>query len=185
MNFRHYLTITVGTLVIGIATTQQARAGSECCPVSAQKSQTTPATTKTASTPAAPKVPANAVAEVLDQYAKIHAALAADSFGGVPAAAREIARLVNNDQAKSLPAHVAKQAEDLANAKDLAAARNAFKPLSQSLARYLAAEKIQTGKYHQVYCPMVKAGCIQTTKAVQNPYHGSEMLKCGEVVGTY
>ena len=73
------------------------------------------------------------------------------------------------------------QAETLAKATDLKAAREAFKPLSASLAKYLADNKAGKGIYHEAYCPMVKASWLQTEKAIKNPYMGRKMLDCGEL----
>ena len=75
---------------------------------------------------------------------------------------------------------VAKQAEALAKAKDLKAAREADKPLSASLIKYLADNKAGKGTYHEAYCPMVKASWLQTGKDIKNPYMGKDMLSCGE-----
>ena len=79
-----------------------------------------------------------------------------------------------------LPSAVAKQAGLLAEAKDLKAARQAFKPLSTSLIKYLAQHKASKGVYHVVYCPMAEASWIQTGQEVKNPYLGKAMLDCGE-----
>ena len=59
------------------------------------------------------------------------------------------------------------QAETLAQAKNLKAARDAFKPLSASLAKYLADNKAGMGTYHEAYCPMVKANWLQTGNAIK------------------
>jgi hypothetical protein len=80
-----------------------------------------------------------------------------------------------------LSPEVAKQAETLAQAKDLKAARAAFKPLSASLVKYLADKKAGKGVYHEVYCPMADANWLQTGKDIKNPYFGKEMLDCGEI----
>ncbi|MBI3987919.1 MAG: DUF3347 domain-containing protein [Lentisphaerae bacterium] len=142
-------------------------------------------TAKAAATIAAAKEPPASMTAVLDQYAKIQAALAGDTIEGVPAAARAIGKLAADDAGKTLPADVATQADALGKAKDLDAARAAFKPLSSALSRYLTAEKIKTGRYVQAYCPMAKAGWLQTDKAIKNPYYGKSMLSCGEIVTTF
>ena len=82
---------------------------------------------------------------------------------------------------KMLSPQVAKQAETLAAAKDLKAAREADKTLSASLIKYLADNKAGKGVYHEAYCPMVKASWLQTEKAIKNPYMGRDMLSCGEL----
>src|SRR5260221_4796364 len=120
------------------------------------------------------------VKSVLDQYLKIQGELAKDSIKGVDEHAAAIAKAVKGDDMKMLSPDVAKQADALAQAKDLRAARAAFKPLSASLVKYLADNKAGGGTYHEAYCPMVKASWLQTGKAIKNPYMGKEMLSCGE-----
>lgn len=120
------------------------------------------------------------VKSVYDSYLKIQAELAKDSIKGVDENANAIAKAVRGDEMKMLPADVATQAEALAKAKDLKTAREAFKPLSKSLIKYLADNKAGKGTYHEAYCPMVKASWLQTEKEIKNPYMGNEMLSCGE-----
>src|SRR5438874_1134959 len=121
------------------------------------------------------------VKSVLDHYLKIQAELAKDSLKGVDEHANAIAKAVKGDDMKMLSPDVAKQAESLAQAKDLKAAREADKPLSASLIKYLTDNKAGKGIYHEAYCPMVKASWLQTDKAIKNPYMGKEMLTCGEL----
>lgn len=121
------------------------------------------------------------VKSVYDSYLKIQVELAKDSTKGITGNASAIAKAVNGDKMKMLPADVAKQAETLAKAKNLKAVREAFKPLSASLTKYLADNKTGKGVYHEGYCPMVKAGWLQTEKEVRNPYMGSAMLTCGKL----
>lgn len=119
------------------------------------------------------------VKSVLDHYLKIQAELAKDSIKSVDEHASAISKAVKGDEMKMLSPDVAKQADTLAVAKDLKSAREAFKPLSTSLIKYLADNKAGKGVYHEAYCPMVKASWIQTEKDIQNPYMGKEMLTCG------
>ena len=121
------------------------------------------------------------VKSVLDHYLMIQTELAKDSLKGIDEHANAIAKAVKGDDMKMLSADVAKQAETLAKAKDLKAAREAFKPLSKSLIKYLADNKAGKGTYHEAYCPMVKASWLQTGKDIRNPYRGKEMLTCGEL----
>ena len=120
------------------------------------------------------------VKSVYDSYLKIQAELTKDSIKGVDENANAIAKAVRGDEMKMFPADVATQAEALAKAKDLKAAREAFKPLSKSLIKYLADNKAGKATYHEAYCPMVKASWLQTEKDIKNPYMGKEMLTCGE-----
>jgi Cu(I)/Ag(I) efflux system membrane fusion protein len=118
---------------------------------------------------------------VMSNYLAIQASLAGDSIQGLDEHAKAIATAVKGDAAKMLPPDVAAQAETLAQAKDITAARAAFKPLSASLIKYMAEEKAGKGLYHEVYCPMAEASWLQTGKDIRNPYYGKEMLDCGEL----
>ena len=119
------------------------------------------------------------VKSVLDHYLVIQTELAKDSVKGLDEHANAIAKAVKGDDMKMLSADVAKQAETLAKAKDLKAAREAFKPLSASLIKYLADNKAGKGTYHEAYCPMVKASWLQKETQIRNPYMGKEMPTCG------
>ena len=121
------------------------------------------------------------VKSVYDHYLKIQAELAQDGLKGVPEHGQAIAKSVRADDMKMLSPEVAKQADAVAQAKNLKAAREAFKPLSASLIKYLADNKVPVGTYHEAYCPMVKASWLQSGKSIKNPYMGNEMLTCGEL----
>ena len=119
------------------------------------------------------------VKSVLDHYLMIQTELAKDSVKGLDEHANAIAKSVKADDMKMLSLEVAKQAETLAKSKDLKSAREAFKPLSTSLIKYLTDNKAGKGSYHEAYCPMVKASWLQTEKNITNPYMGKGMLTCG------
>jgi Cu(I)/Ag(I) efflux system membrane fusion protein len=121
------------------------------------------------------------VKSVYGNYLKIESDLAKDSLAGVAENANAIAKTVRGDDAKALPTLVADQAESVAKAKDLTAAREAFKPLSKSLIKYLADNKVPKGTYYEVYCPMARASWLQANKDVNNPYMGKDMASCGIV----
>lgn len=119
------------------------------------------------------------VKSVYDAYLKIQAELVKDSLKGVSDNAAAIAKAVRGDDMKMLPSEVATQADTLAQAKDLKSAREAFKPLSTSLIKYLSDNKAGKGTYHEVYCPMAKASWLQSGTEIKNPYLGKEMPTCG------
>jgi hypothetical protein len=121
------------------------------------------------------------VKSVLDNYLAIQKELTKDSIKGVDEHATAIAKAVKGDDMKMLPPDVARQAEALAAAKDIKKAREAFKPLSASLVKYLSDNKAGKGTYHEAYCPMAKANWLQTENQVRNPYYGKSMLDCGEL----
>jgi len=130
--------------------------------------------------PAAGGALSETVKSVLDHYLKIQAALANDSTKGVADNAAAISKAVKADDAKTLSPDVATVADGLAKAKDLPAARESFKDLSQSLIKYMADKKVKTGKFEEVFCPMANASWLQTNQNIANPYLGHSMPGCGE-----
>jgi hypothetical protein len=125
------------------------------------------------------------VKSIYDHYLKIQAELAKDSIKGVSDHAKAIAEAVKGDKMKMLDSEVAVEAEALAKTTDLSTAREAFKPLSKMLIKYLADHKVQSGSYTEVYCPMANASWLQADKDVNNPYLGKSMPTCGQVKHTY
>src|SRR5256885_14505983 len=103
---------------------------------------------------------AEPVRSVLDHYLIIQKELAKDSMKGVDEHANSIAKVVRADESKILSPEVAKQAEAVAKAKDIKTARQAFKPLSASLVKYVADNKVAKGTYHEAYCPMARASWL-------------------------
>jgi hypothetical protein len=118
---------------------------------------------------------------VIENYLAAQASLAGDSMETISASAQALAQAVRTDTAKTFPTEVASQAEALAKAKDLATARKAFQPLSDSLIRFAKAGNIPAGALYEVYCPMAKASWLQAGKTVRNPYIGQAMLHCGQI----
>lgn len=140
------------------------------------------AQTAVATNDAAPRAVLSQPAQsVFDKYIKAQTTLAQDSLQGISEAASAITETIQGDSTKTFPPQVAEQAGALAKAKNLESAREAFKPLSESLIQYLKANKVPTGTYYEVYCEMAKAGWLQTDKTVRNPYFGRSMLRCGKI----
>jgi hypothetical protein len=128
----------------------------------------------------APALP-SLVQAVFDSYIKIQTALAQDSMQDVSANAAAITVTVQTVNAKLLSPDMAQQAKILAQASDLKSARDAFKPLSDSLIKYLDANKAYRGHYTQVFCSMTNARWLQTGSVVSNPYLGKDMARCGQI----
>ena len=88
----------------------------------------------------------------------------------------------------ALRATLAERVETLADAKNLAARRLAFRDLSGALTRWARRYGAPAGELHLVFCPMAfnHAGAfwLQRSETVNNPYHGLEMPRCGWVVET-
>ena len=134
---------------------------------------------------------------VAARYEAIHRALASDTVDGVAdnalaiqtaaeAAAEDFSAqkagvaTANTDACRSLLPEVARAAEKLAAAKDLKAARETFGELSRPMIRW---REMATGERPKVaYCPMAKKPWLQDSEEIANPYYGSKMLRCGEIV---
>lgn len=113
-----------------------------------------------------------AIENALENYLNVQSALARDSMQNVSVDAQALAKAVRGDESKALPMALAEQADTLAKAKNLAKARNAFKPLSESVIAFLKANGAPPGIYYEVYCPIAKASWLQTGATVRNPYLG-------------
>jgi len=129
---------------------------------------------------------------ILEQYLRIHDALAADKPEGVKRAAEQIVTLSDEvnpntvtgehkNHYRDLPMKMKKAAQKLAQGKDLGAVREAFKELSRPVAMWATMSKPK-GVF-VIYCSMASASWLQKDKAIRNPYHGATMLRCGEIVG--
>lgn len=60
--------------------------------------------------------------------------------------------------------------------------REGFKALSVQAAAFARDNPGGTLKIAAVWCPMAPGWWLQTAAQVENPYHGSEMLRCGSFV---
>jgi hypothetical protein len=119
--------------------------------------------------------------EVYDHYIAIQEELTKDSTKGVSEHANAIATAATTGHVKGLPSDTEKHADAVAKAKDIKSARQAFKPLSADFIKYRADNKGAKSAYHEAYCPMARAGWLQSGKEVRNPYYGKSMLDCGEL----
>ena len=120
--------------------------------------------------------------EVLAEYQKIQAALAADSTAGVVEAAATLADAAKPCNCTLEESAASKALVDAARAMTgtgLAALRERFKPLSEAMPAYLTAVGVDTAQLY--YCPMAKAYWMQAKSeaAIHNPYLGTKMSMCG------
>lgn len=83
--------------------------------------------------------------------------------------------------------NVMADAKGIAATKDVKAQRVLFVSLSKKMYDLVKVAKFQTPVYYQ-YCPMANNGkganWLSKENAVKNPYYGSKMMTCGEVVET-
>jgi len=110
---------------------------------------------------------------MLEGYISITEALYKDDLRAAKKAAKG---MIKHDKKSALAA----PASEIAKAKNLAAAREAFKSMSAKAVKM--AESSKDGKYTVMHCPMVKGGAgdwLSADGKVNNPYFGSKMAHCG------
>jgi hypothetical protein len=130
--------------------------------------------------------PAAIAPQLLGHYFTIQKVLAADSLTGVAGAASELSKLSR----KAATTQSAGKAELLAlsesaekfGAADLKTARASFGDLSDKMIAFVKASNSPRNPPYQYYCSMVKKNWLQPDKGTRNPYYGSSMLTCGELV---
>lgn len=126
------------------------------------------------------------VDKILNEYFKIQDILTQDSVKGVDAAARTIVSVAGQVQAGDAKVQALidtmKASAERMQGKELKAARNEFFELSKPLLVYLNMHYSGDSEYFRFYCDMAKKGWIQSKNDIRNPYYGSEMLKCGELI---
>ncbi|RZL98725.1 MAG: DUF3347 domain-containing protein, partial [Pedobacter sp.] len=76
------------------------------------------------------------------------------------------------------------QATKLVKSKDIKAQRGVFAKLSNEMITAVKAKNLLNAPVYVQYCPMKKASWLSTEKSIKNPYYGSAMLSCGNVVET-
>lgn len=117
---------------------------------------------------------------VLPHYEAVRKELLADSLKGVATHAEKIRKQAPQD---ALGKEIATAAGQLAAAKDLKTARDAFSALSKPMVRWHEATGSTSGKDTVVaYCPMAKRSWLQPKGKIGNPYYGPSMATCGEIV---
>lgn len=127
------------------------------------------------------------VEKVLVEYSVIQESLSKDSVQGIDSAAQEIDALAS--QTRTSDPDVQGLIDDLKAAsgkiqgQDLEAARDTFFELSKPLLVYLNKYYSGNKTYFRYFCGMAKKGWVQTEKGTRNPYYGSSMLTCGDLIG--
>ena len=79
---------------------------------------------------------------------------------------------------------LAKDAGKISSTNDLKKQREYFVDLSSDMATVARSLKLVNEPIYLQYCPMKKASWLSSEKQIRNPYYGSSMLTCGEVVET-
>jgi len=124
--------------------------------------------------------------QLLGHYYLIQNRLASDTTDGIAASAAKLAdisrRAAQTDTRAGAQLTALAQAAAKLQTTDLKTARNGFGAVSNGLIAYLRAAHGKRQPPYQFYCPMVKQSWLQPDKDIRNPYYGSSMLKCGELV---
>ena len=135
----------------------------------------------------APAVAASQLAfeKIVDEYYRIHEALAADTTDGVATAAQKIGQVASGVPQKNGAkgpdfAAISRAATALQGAKGLAQVREQFYELSKPIVAELKSHPPTQKPAFAYYCSMAKKSWVQNKKEVRNPYYGKEMLTCGQ-----
>ncbi len=128
---------------------------------------------------------------VLTEYLKIADRLASDKTDGVVDAAKKLndfaanlsPSLVTGEQAsryKNIPGNISDSAKKMAQAKNITAMRSTLVDLSKPIVRWASMSK--PSGINVVYCSMTPGAWLQKGARIRNPYYGSKMLTCGEII---
>ena len=130
----------------------------------------------------------NQLSQLLTQYYRIKDALVAGNGTTVSAGAEQYIKTLNTIDYKVISEGnvnaLLKDATSISETKDIKKQRDQFANLSTNMAVLAKAVKLSSQPIYQVYCPMKKANWLSSSKEIRNPYYGSAMLTCGEVVNT-
>ncbi|MBA4369471.1 MAG: hypothetical protein C0403_17735, partial [Desulfobacterium sp.] len=117
--------------------------------------------------------------------------LASDKTDGVADSAKKIesfsgnlsASLVTGEHAShymSIPKNIAEGAKKMALAKDIVSLRAALIDLSKPMVMWTSMSK--PSGINVVYCSMYPGSWLQKGSKIRNPYYGSKMLSCGQII---
>jgi copper chaperone CopZ len=140
----------------------------------------------------------NQLKVVFDNYFLVKDALITSNGNSTASASKELVTAINNVKMDKLDMDVhmvwmkvvntiQKDAENIANTKDVKIQRDHFTTLSKDIYTLIKVSKYETPVYYQ-FCPMFNDGkganWLSKENAVKNPYYGSMMLNCGKTVET-
>ena len=125
---------------------------------------------------------------MLSAYYSLKDALVKSNATIAAASAAELVKAINNTGNEELREdkrdELLKEANAIAQLKDLKVQRAKFATLSASLVDLAKTVKFSTEPVYHQYCPMQKASWLSNNKAIKNPYYGNAMLTCGNVKAT-
>ena len=128
------------------------------------------------------------LSQLLTQYYNIKDALVAGNSSAASAKAGEFIKIANTIDYKLISEGnlnaLLKDATPISETKDIKKQRELFSNLSNNMAALAKSVKLTTEPIYQAYCPMKKANWLSSDKTIKNPYYGSAMLTCGQVIET-
>ena len=126
--------------------------------------------------------------QLLASYFGIKDALVADNAGKAAASAGEFVKAANGIDYKVISEGnihaLLKDASAISETADLKKQREQFARLSTNMITLAKAVKLGSQPAYETYCPMKRASWLSDSKTIKNPYYGSAMLGCGNVVET-
>ena len=128
---------------------------------------------------------------ILTEYLKMAGTLASDKTDGVIESAKKIESLAGNlspslvtgehaSHYRSIPKNISEGAKKMALAKDIATLRAALVGLSKPMVMWTSMSK--PSGINVIYCSMNPGSWLQKEAKIRNPYYGSKMLSCGEII---
>lgn len=128
------------------------------------------------------------LAQLLSTYFNIKNALVVGDAQSAASNALEFVKTVNTIDYKVISegnSHIlAKDAGRISATKDVKKQREHFAVFSDNMILLAKAFKLSGQPVYLQYCPMKKASWLSSEKEIRNPYYGSSMLTCGEVIET-
>lgn len=119
-------------------------------------------------------------------YLKIQKGLAGDDLASAQTGAMELLVMLKHAHFEAEAGNLSDSAKSIAGAPNIATARNIF--LDLSLQIQVLIKRYGTSGETPLYvanCPMAFGGkggtWIQSEKAIENPYYGSQMFACGSI----
>ncbi|MES2778302.1 MAG: DUF3347 domain-containing protein [Bacteroidota bacterium] len=135
------------------------------------------------------------LAPLLPLYYDIKNALVASDGNVASAKASAFVKLLNGVDVKTLSSAEAKvytslkdkllkDAEHIANTKEVEHQRDHMADFSNNMYQLVKAAKLSSTAVYRMYCPMKKTYWLSEESSIKNPYYGKSMLNCGKVTET-
>ena len=185
-NLNRTLVVAVTTLAFVVSAALVTQAFAQACP------KTCPMKAGKGSEASCVLMTSGNSGKFLKPYFEMRNLLTRDKVEGVGSLAKKLAANAKSlraelkkDKASSDQLDALRKIESAASAfkaADIKVARERFKSVSTSVVKYVQGFGYG-GPAYVYYCDMAKAAWAQETDTIGNPYYGSEMPKCGTLVG--